>query len=551
MNTMVRTLLGLCACASFGALPLSAQEHQHAHGSHAPVEFPVSCDPTVQQDFNQAVALLHSFQYEDARRAFTAIAERDPACGMAWWGVAMSWFHILWAAPTPDELAAGRAAAERATHLGAGTERERAYIAAISAFYADADRLDHRTRAAAYRDAMERTATTFQDDHEASIFHALSILGAAPPSDTTYRSQKRAAAILDRLLEVHPGHPGIAHYTIHAFDYPALAELALPAARVYASLAPGSPHALHMPTHIFTRLGLWDESIASNEACRETADAAVARTHPGASAFEALHCQDYLVYAWLQKGEDERALQVLERVSKATRFDDGNFGAGYAMLAVPARYALERRDWKAAAALLHSNAKLPWELFSYARGITWFANAVGAARSGEVARSRAAVAELERLQESLAAEPPAVPYDWAGQVESMRLAAAGWLAHAEGGAEEAVRLLTKAAEKEELVGKHPVTPGAILPAREQLGDLLLELDRPAEALAAYEAGLADAPRRFNSVAGAARAARAAGERGKAAEYYRALLDLAGSSTTRPEPLGEARAFLATASTGAR
>lgn len=543
-----KTLTVLALGASLAGAPVAGQEaHPHHESALGRVNFPISCKPDVQPAFNRAVAILHSFDYEEARRAFNEIAEQDPACGMAHWGVAMTYWHILWMPPTPDELAAGRAAAERAARLGAGTDRERAYIAAINDFYRDADGHDHRTRAQAYRAAMEKLAADFPQDHEATIFYALSILGAAPPTDPTYAAQKRVAEILRRLLPDHPRHPGIAHYTIHAFDYPELAELALPAARVYAELAPESPHALHMPTHIFTRLGLWDESIAANLACERSANAYVAKTHPGAAAFQTLHCLDYLAYAYLQLGEDEKAREVVEEVAAARKFDDpGNFGIGYAVLAIPARYALERRDWNAAARMEVPDVDLPWHLYSYGRVITYFANAVGAARSGDVARARAAVGRLERLHAEVAENPPGGPYDWAGRIEAQRLAAAGGLAFAEGRPDEAVRLLTAAAEKEEAVGKSGVTPGAILPARELLGDLLLELERPREALAAYEAALADAPRRFNGLLGAARAARAAGERDKAAAYYGALIELAGASSARSAELSEARAYLASA-----
>lgn len=542
-----RNLVLVAVVAALLGRPLPGQQpHDHdlSDPSHGQVHFPTTCGPEAQPRLDAAVAMLHSFGYEDARRAFQTVASEHAGCGMAEWGVAMTYYHPLWAPPTREELQAGRAAAERAARVGAASERERSYIAAINAFYADADRDPHAARAAAYRDAMERTVQAFGDDDEARIFHALSILGAAPPSDPTRAEQRRAAAILTDLLPEHPRHPGIAHYTIHAFDYPDLAELALPAARVYAEIAPESAHAHHMPTHIFTRLGLWDESIASNLACRRAAEAQVARTHPGAVAFEAMHCHDYLAYAYLQLGQDDRAAQVLEAVSRARRFDDPTFFAvAYSILAVPARYALERRDWRGASALPMPDVELPWETFPEALGIRHFANAIGAARAGDVRRARVALDSLSALQAALAAGPPAGPYDWAGQLEANRLSAAGWLAFAEGRPDEAVRLLTAAARKEESVGKHPVTPGELLPAHELLGDLLLELGRPAEALAAYEASLSQTPRRFNGLLGAARAAHAAGARERAADHYRALLELAGDSTSRGAEIAEARAYV--------
>ncbi len=531
-------LIALTITCWLAALPGAAQEsHEHQHPEAevlGRVHFPITCKPEVQPAFDRAMALLHSFGYETSRQAFAALEEQDPACGMARWGVAMTWYHPIWAPPTPAELAAGRAAAEEAARLGARSEREKGYSTALGAFYRDADKLDHRTRAAAYQAAMEKLAAAFPEDDEAAIFHALALLGTAPPNDSTYAQQKRAAEVLNRLLPEHPEHPGILHYIIHSFDYPQLASLALPAARAYAKVAPSSPHALHMPSHIFVRLGLWDESIASNLDSAAAAKAQVARTHPGATAFDDLHALDYLEYAYLQLGADRKAREVLEEVAKASRFDEPNFAAGYALVAVPARYALERRDWRAAAALERPAAELPWERFSYARGITSFANALGASRLGDLDRARKALAELQALHAALAKEPPAGPYDWTGQVDVMRLAAAGWVAFAEGHKEEAVKLLTAAAEKEEAVGKHPVTPGPILPARELLGDLLLELEKPRDALAAYEASLAEAPKRFNSLAGAARAAELAGDKARARSLSEELLALCGPTCERPE-----------------
>lgn len=534
----MRQLITLTVTCWLALLPAAAQEtHEHHHAEAEElgrVHFAVTCRPELQPAFDRAVALLHSFGYELARGAFAEVAEKDPACGMARWGVAMTYYHPIWAPPTPAELAGGRTAAEEAAKLGARSEREQGYIAAIGAFYRDSDKLDHRTRALAYKTAMEKLAAAFPDDDETAIFYALSLLGSAPPTDATYANQRQAAQILNGLLPQHPDHPGILHYVIHAFDYPALANLALPAARAYSKVAPSAPHALHMPSHIFTRLGLWEESIASNLASAAAAKAQVARMHPGATSFDDLHALDYLEYAYLQLGDDRKAREVVDEVAKASRFDEANFAAGYALVAVPARYALERRDWRAAAALAAPGAELPWERFSYAKGITSFATVLGAARLGELDRARKGLADLEALHAALLKEPPAGPYDWAGNVEAMRLAAGGWLAFAEGRKDDAVKLLTTAAEKEEAVGKHPVSPGAVLPAREQLGDLLLELGKPREALAAYEASLAAAPKRFNGLAGAARAAELAGEPARARGFSEELLALCSPACERPE-----------------
>ncbi|MGH9163167.1 MAG: tetratricopeptide repeat protein [Vicinamibacteraceae bacterium] len=541
-HALVVSLLG--CLTTWPAAAQVGHDHRHPAGeSLGRVHFPVTCASGTQAAFDKATALLHSFGYEEARQAFGSIAENDPQCGMAHWGVAMTYYHPLWAAPTPEELASGTAAARGAARVKAGSAREQRYIDAIGTFYARTDTLDHGARADAYRAVMTTLAADFPQDDEAQIFHALALLGTAPPHDRAFARQKQAAEILNRLLPDHPDHPGILHYTIHAFDYPELASLALPAARAYAKVAPSSPHALHMPTHIFTRLGLWDESIRSNLDSAATAKRLVAKRHPGKVSFDAVHALDYLEYAYLQQGKDSKAREVLEEVSAASGFDEPNFAAGYALLAVPARYALERRDWKAAAALEVPPVSLPWDRFSYARGLTYFASSVGAARSGDLATARRALTELDRIEAAVAKAPPPGPYDWAGQVASLRLAAAGWVAFGDGNTEQAVRLLTAAAEKEEAVGKHPVTPGALLPAREQLGDLLLEATRPREALEAYEASLADAPKRFNSLVGAAMAAERAGDKTRAAGYYEELVALCGDGCKRPA-IEKAQAFLA-------
>jgi tetratricopeptide (TPR) repeat protein len=535
-HTLSFTVLALLAGPGLLASPARAQapeDHSHAHESLGRVHFPTTCQAEVQPAFDRAVALLHSFGYEEARHAFTDVARRDPACGMAHWGVAMTYYHPIWAPPTPAEFEAGRAASEAARRAGAKSARESRYIDAVSAFFVESAPRPHGARAAAFRAALETLTSEFPQDDEARAFLALSLLGTAPPSDTTYANQKRAAELVKPLVEKTPDHPGVLHYTIHAFDAPELATLALPAARAYAKVAPSSPHALHMPSHIFTRLGLWDECVQSNIASAAAGRAVAAKSHPGAASFDALHAMDYLEYAYLQTGNDGKAREVLDEVGAASSFDEPNFAAGYSLVAVPARNALERRDWAAAARLELPSAPLPWDRFPYVRGVTHFANALGAVHTGDLARARKAAADLEALHALLAGAPPAGPYDWAGQVESMQLAANGWIAYAEGRKDEAVSLLTRAAEKEEHVGKHPVTPGAVLPARELLGDLLVELGRPADALTAYERSLRDAPNRLNTLAGAAHAAKLAGDSARARRYAEQAVALCGSGCARP------------------
>lgn len=520
----------------------AGQEHSHHADALGTVHFETSCSADVKPSFTRAVALLHSFGYEEARRAFSDVAARDRRCAMAQWGIAMTWWHPLWAPPTAAELASGQRAAATASAIGGGTPRERAYIEAIGLFYENADSTPHQARAGAYRERMMRAASQFNDDVEASIFYALSLLATAPPADVTFANQKQAAEILNRVAARQPDHPGVVHYLIHAFDYPRLAEAALPTARAYAKIAPASPHALHMPTHIFTRLGLWQESIDGNLASARSARAIVARSHPGATSFDALHALDYLVYAYLQIDDQEKARAAADEAGSARTFDESSFAAGYAIAAIPARWTLERRDWQGAAALEIPGAELPWQQFPYARAITHFARAMGAARIGQPAQARAALEAIRSIQEQLKKNPVPGPYDWAGQVESMWLAASAWSSRAAGRPDEALTQARAAADLEEKVGKHPVTPGPVLPARELLGDLLLDLDRPGEALTAFDAALIESPNRFNSLAGAARAAARSGQRDQAAEYYRKLLDQITKASRRAE-VQEAREFL--------
>jgi hypothetical protein len=463
---MRKTAFSAAAIALGLAAWVAADEgHSHDHGEQlGTVDFPVTCNAPAQAAFQRGAALLHSFQYEDAEKAFSDAAAADPSCAMAHWGIAMSLYHPVWAAanpvaaPTPADLKKGAAAVETARSLAAKTEREKDYIAAIAAFYANADTLDHRARAIAFEKAMGELAAKYPKDQEAATFHAVALLGTAFPGDKTYATEKKAAAILNAILPQAPKHPGVAHYLIHSFDYPPLADLALPAARSYAKIAPSSPHALHMPSHIFTRLALWDESIASNQASRDAARARMARLNPGATSFEDLHAQDYLAYAYLQGGRDAKAKAVLDEVKAAKKFDQEQFAAAYALAAVPARYALERRQWKEAAALAVEPAAFPWAKFPYAEAITWFARAVGSARSGDAAAARTDLEKVAAIQKTLA---DAKNGYWAGQVEIQRLAAAAWLARAEKKDEEALALARQAADLEEKTEKHPVTPGCL------------------------------------------------------------------------------------------
>jgi tetratricopeptide (TPR) repeat protein len=524
----------------------SAQEpHQHQHDATeklGQVSFPISCHTPAQQKFNRALALLHSFQYVEAELAFNEITASDPDCAMAWWGAAMSLYHPLWAPPTPAELQKGREAVARARTTNAKTQRERDYIAALETFYKDADRLGHWERARAYAVSMEGLYRRYRQDQEAAIFYALALNGTAPADDKNLANRTKAAQILYRAWPHAPDHPGIAHYLIHSYDYPSLARLALPAARRYARVAPSSPHALHMPSHIFTRLGMWPDSVQSNLASAAAAKQEVAKVQPGAASKDQLHAMDYLMYAYLQGAQDDQAKSILDEALAYSEADQAVFQVAYAWAAIPARFALERRRWKEAASLTLHPAKFPWERYRFAEANIYFARAVGAARNGEAAVALQEIDKLASIQTALSGAK--IGYDWAKQVQIQHQAATAWLAQAEGKSGEAAALLRAAAELEDSSDKHPVTPGAILPAREMLGDLLLELKQPTEALKEYEAVLQTAPNRFNSLYGAAQAAELAGNRQKARAYYKKLTTICSHATGRRSELQLAKAYLA-------
>jgi predicted Zn-dependent protease len=540
----------LLAAFVFQSPSAEAQEgHQHQH-DHAEqlgrVNFPVSCTPEARRQFNRAVAWLHSFEYEEAERAFEGVAANDPRCGMAYWGVALSNYHPLWAPPTAKELEKGWAAVVRAKSVGARTRRERDYIAAVEVFYKDSDKLNHRARASAYGEAMGRLHRRYPSDSEAGVFYALTLVAkGAVAGDKGYADEKEAAGILNRVLAREPQHPGVTHYLIHSYDYPALAHLALPAARSYAKIAPASAHARHMPSHIFTRLGLWREAARSNLDAKAAAEAYAVRNHLGGAWDEQFHAMDYLAYAYLQSARDEQARGVVEELYKIRKAEPETFKVAYAFTAIPARYALERRQWGEAAKLPLLQGALgtfPWQGFGWAEAHVRFARAVGAARNGDAASARREVEKLNAIRAALAEAKGG--YDWAKQVEIQRLVASAWLAHSEGAREEALRLMRAAAELDDATEKHPVTPGAILPAREQLGELLLELKQPSAALREFETSLRVAPNRFNGLYGAARSAALAADGKRARAYYAKLLALSGEGgSARPE-IVEAKEFLA-------
>jgi len=522
-------------CATFVA-PAVAQ-HDHPAGDPTKlgsVTFAVSCDPSVQPQFNTAVAMLHSFWYEKAHDSFAAVAGRDPTCGMAYWGMAMTYYHQIWSAPGPTDLKAGGSALEKAKAAGAKTQRERDYIAALATFYKDSDKLDHRARSLGYETAMDRLQAWYPEDHEAAIFHALALLATLDPTDKTYANQKKAGEILEPLFVEQPEHPGIAHYIIHAYDYPPLAPRALGAARRYAKIAPDSPHALHMPSHIFTRLGLWQESIDSNLA---SAASAQKNNAPG----NELHAKDYLIYAYLQRAQDQEAKEALEAPPPGRPDDPQYMNWLYAMGTSPARFAVERHQWAEAAALPVPPNTFPGGRWAWTEANLHFARSLGASHTGQIEAARKEAQALASLRDTLTQSKDTY---WADQVEIQREIAVAWITFAEGKHEEALRQMRSAAEHEDKTDKHNVTPGVILPARELLGEMLLKLKQPAQAMAEFEAALGIAPNRFNSLSGAARAANLSGDKEKAKTYYAKLLAICEHADgDRPE-LQDARSALA-------
>jgi hypothetical protein len=485
------------------------------------------------------MALLHSFEFGPAIESFNAALKADPSCGIAHWGIAMSrWtnpFSI--AARTPQQVQSGLDAIVKAREVGAKSAREKAYIEAAAKLFSDSATLDQRARIVAYEKAMAALAAAYPKDREASIFWALSLTAAALPSDKTYANQLKAGAILEKLYPQEPDHPGITHYIIHSYDVPALADKAIAAAHRYAKIAPAAPHALHMPSHTFTRVGAWQESIETN---RASADVALKMNARG----EQLHAMDYMAYAYLQTGQDKAVRDLMAGIPEIAKAFDPNAIQGaasgaagnFAMAAIPARLALELRDWKAAASLRPAAqlSRVP-----YPDAMTVFARALGSARTGALDEARQAIDLLATIQSTLAKANE--PY-WAEQAGIQHDAAAAFLLLAEGKGDEAVKLMRATASREDATEKSAVSPGPLAPARELLGDMLLELKKPAEALVEYQATMKKEPNRFRGLYGAAKAASAAGDRAKAREYFTKLVAICKRADTpgRPE-LVEARA----------
>jgi tetratricopeptide (TPR) repeat protein len=526
-KTSLRAIVGIVVVASItGGTPLRGQDA--AEQQLGTVHFPTSCSQPAQEHFDRAMRYQHSFWYRKSREAFEQVLRADPTCAIAYWGIALSLLLNPHVPPPKDNLSPGLAALQKGASLPTPTQRERDYIEALLAFYRDHDTVPHASRVQHYLAAMEALGQRYPADDEAQIGYAIMLSVAASPNDKTYAYQLKGAAILEPIFKRQPRHPGVAHYLIHLYDYPPLAAWGLDAAKRYAEIAPDAPHAQHMPSHIFTRVGYWKESIEGNSA---SARAAKAANEP----HDQLHAMDYLVYAHLQLAEDREARSVVDEMLAVKGYNPNLRTGPYAIAASQARYMVERNDWNGAAALRPEESR-----FAYVDAITRFARALGAARSGNPTAARADIAKLAELHDKLR---QANDRYWAEQVEIQGQIASAWVLRAEGKPDEALSALRAAADAEDQTEKSIVTPGPLAPARELYGAMLLERGRAREALGAFEAALVKEPHRYNGVAGAARAAGALGDTVKARTYYERLLALtSGSNAIRPE-LAEARRFL--------
>ncbi len=502
------------------------------------VRFPTSCTPAAQVQFERAVAMVHSFFYPETLKAFTAVLDADPHCAIAYWGIAISQRPNPLVGPFDDAtLKRGLDAAQKGLALEPKTERERAWLAAIERFYKDYDTIDQDTRTLAYEQAMERLMQEYPDDSEAAIFYALALNETAPHSDKTYAKQRKAAAILEKIERAQPDHPGVTHYLIHSYDYTPLAQRGLPFANKYATIAPAAPHAQHMPSHIYSMLGMWEASVRSNQVALGVMEQEAAQSWPGATHPSAPHSWDFMEYAYLQLGQDGRAKQLRDDANAAQKFPFERVTVYTGLAAVPARYALERGAWKEAAALHPRGSRFP-----QAEAITYFARAVGAARSGDAAGAQPNIEKLRELRAQL--EKANQPY-WAEQTQVQILAASAWVARGQDKEEEALRLMRAAADLEDASAKHVAMENRLYPMRELLGDMLLGLKRPQEALTEYEASLQATPNRLRGFYGAAKAAQTVKDDQKAGVYFEKLAALTtNADTDRPE-IREARQYLGT------
>src|SRR5450631_4386670 len=524
----MKTPFAIAAAAAAGLSFVQPALGQSEDNKLGTVHFETSCKPEAQKLFDSAMLYQHSFWYRASQQVFGDVLKADPECGIAYWGIALS---LLWnphvAAPAKN-LVEGAAAIAKGKSVGAKSQRELDYLDTLAVMYADHEKVDHRTRVQAYAKAMEQLALRYPNDDEAQIHYALALNTSAAPADKTYANQLKGAAILEVIAKRQPQHPGVAHYLIHLYDYPAIADKGLEAARRYAKIAPAAAHALHMPSHIFTRVGYWQESIDSNIAAQRAAKEAT-------DFHDQLHSMDYLVYAYLQLGQDAKAKAVIDDMTKVSGFTETFLPGPYALAVSPARYAVERSDWKAAAELQVRPSPL-----ANVQAITYFARALGAARSGNPEAAKADIVKLGELRDKLRDAKDAY---WSEQVGIQAQIASAWVLYAEGKRDDALKAMSAAADAEDKTEKHPVTPGVPRPARELFGVMLLESGNAREALAAFETTLKKEPNRLGAYLGAAKAAETAGESAKAQEYYGKVVAIADAADDSRTEVADARTFL--------
>lgn len=516
---------------------ISATDAQHKDQNLGEVQFETSCNAEAGELFEQGLAVLHHMMYDQAIDIFRKAAETDPNCAMAHWGVAMTQLNPLWAPPTESMFNRGLEAIRKAVEIRAPTEREQAYIDALNSYYQTANENGYREGLKAWNHAHEELFKNYPEDVDAGAFYGLSMLATASPDDETFSRQRKAGELMEKLFERAPEHPGLFHYIIHAYDNPVLGEKGVEFAHGYDELAPSVPHALHMPSHIFVRIGEWDETIEWN---RRSGEAALRQPVGDYTSMHHAHAMDYMMYGYLQKGQDKKAKKVLDELLAVDNYQP-HIGAAYGVAAAQARYVLERRDWSGAADLeprVHSD--FPWDNFPQYEAITWWARGLGAARSGDPASAREAVHKLEELHRQTVENGEDY---WALLVDVQRKTVEAWILQEEGREEEALALMQEAADQEDSVDKNPVTPGEVLPARELLGDMLLLHDKPMKALEAYKATLEFSPNRFNSLFGAGKAAEMAGETDLAAQYYEHLIEITGTEESDRPRLRQVAQFL--------
>jgi hypothetical protein len=511
-------IVAIVCCAQ----PAQAAVKKQKLGS---VHFETSCNPAAQKLFDRGMLYQHSFWYSASKRTFEEVLKSDPQCAIAYWGIALSYLYNPHAPPPPESLPLGLEAVKKGQALGAKTQRERDYIDAIAAMYENYDKVDHRARVQNYLKAEEQVALRYPKDDEAQIAYAITLNVAASPADKTYANQLKGAALLEPIFKRQPQHPGVAHYLIHLYDYPAIADKGLNAAKRYSKIAAAAPHAQHMPSHIFTRVGYWKESIASN-----IESARIAKLD--GEQHDQAHAMDYLVYAYLQLAQDKKARAVIDELTKI-EFKQERFAGPYAVAASQARYVFERGDWKAAAELQPRQTK-----FLYADAVTYFARAVGGARSGNPNAAKADIAKLVELRDKLKEAKDAY---WSNIVDIQQQVASAWVLYAEGKFDDALNSMAAAADAEDKTDKHPVTPGPLAPARELYGAMLLDRGMAKEALAAYEAVLKKEPNRLSTYIGAAKAANKAGEAAKAKQNTEKVMTLTKNADTKRPDVMELRA----------